>query len=255
MANFLCIKWGTKYDSSYVNRLYAGIKKYVPSDFSFRFVCLTDDSDGIIDTVEIYPLPKTPFDEAAFDAKAGGETWRKVGVFQPNLANLVGDTVFLDLDVVIMGDVSALFGYAPDTFVVIQDWLEKRRAAYIPWRHGRVGNTSVFRFNPQIHHTVYTDFIDNHRWALDRFRIEQQYVSWALQECTTFWPVQWMQSFKRSCRPIFPLNHIRTPYEPKGAKILVFHGYPLPEQAMDGYNGGILKSTKPTPWLQKYWDI
>ena len=39
------------------------------------------------------------------------------------------------------------FTFAPGKFCVIQDWLEKRRAKYLPGRDGRVGNTSIFRFN------------------------------------------------------------------------------------------------------------
>ena len=250
-ANFLCIKWGTKYGVDYVNRLYRGVSKYMKGDF--RFVCLTEISDGIDDGVEVYPLPVTSFDEGAMDAKVGGETWRKVGLFQPNLADLEGDTIFLDLDIVIMGDLDPLFRYNPEKFVVIEDWLEKRRAKYMPWRNGKVGNTSVFRFNPAKHKKVYEHFENNQQWALDNFRIEQQYVSWAVGNDISFWKSEWVHSFKRSCRPIFPLNHFVFPPEPSGAKVLVFHGHPLPEEAIIGYKGGLFKTTKPAPWIKKYW--
>ncbi len=255
MANFLCIKWGTKYDSSYVNRLYLGVKKYMPPCKDFRFVCLTDDTSGIMEGISIYPLPETGCDVAVFDTKKGGETWRKIGLFKPDVANLDGDTLFLDLDVVITGDISPLFCYKSGKFVIIQDWLEKRRARFIPWRHGKVGNTSVFRFDPKHHSIVFKIFQQNPMWALDSFRIEQQFVSWVLRNDTVFWPADWIHSFKRSCRPFFPLNHICTPYRPQGMKILVFHGYPLPPQAIAGFKNGILKSTKPAPWLMQYWDI
>ena len=257
MANVLCIKWGTKYDASYVNRLYTGVKKYMRGDGGrqdFRFVCLTDDVTGIVDGVDVYPLPETGFDETAFDAKKGGETWRKVGLFKENVADLDGDTLFLDLDVVITGDISPLFAYAPGAFVVIQDWLEKRRAKYMPWRHGKVGNTSVFRFHPTRHSSVFETFKHNQQWALDTFRIEQQFVSWALRHDMAFWPADWICSFKRHCRPLFPLNHWLVPYKPQGMKILVFHGYPLPPQAISGFKNGLFKSTKPATWLGKYWD-
>lgn len=251
MANFLCIKWGTKYDSTYVNRLYNGVKRHMRGDF--RFVCLTDDATNITDGINIYPLPQTDFNESAFDTKKGGETWRKIGIFKPNLANLDGDTIFLDLDVVITGDISPLFEYEPTKFVVIQDWLEKRRAKFMPWRKGKVGNTSVFRFNPKQHSIVFTHFNDNQDWALQNFRIEQQYVSWVLRKQMAFWPSDWVCSFKRNCRPLFPLNHFLSPYHPQNMKILVFHGYPLPPQAIAGFKNGVLKSTKPAIWLKKYW--
>ncbi len=251
IPNFLCIKWGTKYGAEYVNRLYRGVSTYTKGDF--RFVCLTDNEEGIEDGVEVYPLPVTLFDEEAMDAKAGGATWRKVGLFQPNLADLNGDTIFLDLDIVIMGDLSPFFAYNPEKFVVIQDWLEKRRASYMPWRNGKVGNTSVFRFNPKKHKTVYEHFEKNQIWALENFRIEQQYVSWAVGDDISFWKSEWVHSFKRSCRPVFPLNHLVSPKEPKGAKILVFHGHPLPEEAINGYKNGLFKSVLACLWLKKYW--
>jgi hypothetical protein len=249
-ANVLCIKWGTRYGSEYVNRLYHGVRKHLKG--SLRFVCLTDDARQIDSDVEIHPLPVTPFDEAAFDAKRGGETWRKIGLFQPGLVGLEGDTLFLDLDVVITGPLNELFEFQPGKFCVIQDWLEKRRA-WMPGRDGKVGNTSVFRFNLADHSKVYTTFAENQRASLDGFRIEQQFVSHVLRDCTEFWPEQWIQSFKRSCRPMFPLNLLKAPAEPVGCRVLVFHGRPFPDQAIVGYDGGLFHSTRPAPWLEPHW--
>ncbi len=249
-ANVLCIKWGTRYGSEYVNRLYHGVRNHITGPL--RFVCLTDNAESIDAGVEIHPLPVTPFDEAAFDAKRGGETWRKIGLFQPGLVGLKGDTLFLDLDVVITGSLDELFDFEPGQFCVIQDWLEKRRA-WLPGRDGRVGNTSVFRFNLADHANVYTHFEANQREVLDAYRIEQQYVSDILKDCTEFWPDQWVQSFKRSCRRVFPLNHIKSPSEPVGCRVLVFHGRPFPDQAISGFSGGLFHSTLPARWLESHW--
>ncbi len=250
-ANIMCIKWGTKYGGAYVNRLYEGVSQHLSQPF--RFICLTDDSSGLSSEIEALPLPVTPFDEEEFDRRRGGCTWRKVGLFQPGLADLEGDTLFLDLDVVITGSMDGFFTHAPGQFCVIQDWLEKSRARYLPGRDGRVGNTSIFRFNPQQHTYVYDHFAANQQWSMDNFRIEQQYVSHALRDDLSFWPETWVRSFKRNCRPTFPLNLIMEPQEPEDMRILVFHGYPLPDQAIAGFNGGLLKSTRPAPWIKNYW--
>jgi hypothetical protein len=202
--------------------------------------------------VEVHPLPVTPFDEKAFDAKKGGETWRKVGLLQPGLAGLTGDTLFLDLDIVITGSLEPLFHFHAGKFCVIQDWLEKRRR-WLPGRDGRVGNTSVFRFNPSRHRIAYDNFVADQYNVLDSFRIEQQYMSHVLREDMVFWPSEWVCSFKRNCRPYFPLNHFRTPYQPPQMRILVFHGYPLPDQAIAGYRGGLIKSTLPAQWIADHW--
>lgn len=249
-ANVVCIKWGTKYGAEYVNRLHRGMREHL--DRQFRFVCFTDDASHIDPRVEIRPLPVTPFDENAFDAKKGGETWRKVGLFQPGLGDLDGDTLFLDLDIVIAGPMDDFFEYAPGQFCVIQDWLEKRRG-WMPGRDGRVGNTSVFRFNPATHANVYTTFERHQTDVLSRFRIEQQYVSDELRDHTAFWPDAWVRSFKRHCRPTFPLNHLRTPHKPDDMRILVFHGHPLPTEAIKGHRGGLLKTTRPADWIEPLW--
>lgn len=250
VANVLCIKWGTKYSGQYVNRLFAGVSKHLDRDF--RFVCLTDDDSGLDQRIDVYPLPVTRFDEAAFDARKGGETWRKVGLFQPGLADLCGDTLFLDLDIVITGSLDDFFTFAPGQFCVIHDWLEKRRG-WIPGRDGRVGNTSVFRFNPANHSTIYDHFRDHQTEVLDQFRIEQQFVSRYFGADLSFWPQRWVCSFKRNCRPTFPLNWIRQPYQPADMRILAFHGYPLPDQAIAGYSAGPLKSTLPATWMVDHW--
>jgi hypothetical protein len=135
---------------------------------------------------------------------------------------------------------------------VIQDWLEKRRA-WLPGRDGKVGNTSVFRFNLADHDKVYTTFASDQRAALDAFRIEQQFVSHVLRDCTEFWPETWVQSFKRSCRPVFPMNLFKAPAEPVGCRVLVFHGRPFPDQAITGYDGGLFHSTRPARWVEKHW--
>ena len=46
----ICMKWGKKYGSEYVNRLYAMVRRHLRGDF--HFVCLTDDAAGIRSEVQ-----------------------------------------------------------------------------------------------------------------------------------------------------------------------------------------------------------
>lgn len=41
----LCVKWGTRYPASYVNKLYAGIKRN--TSWEFDFYCFTEDPSGL----------------------------------------------------------------------------------------------------------------------------------------------------------------------------------------------------------------
>ncbi|MGY9004116.1 MAG: hypothetical protein ACKVIF_13135, partial [Rhodospirillales bacterium] len=54
--NVICMKWGNKFPPIYVNRLYAMVSRNLNSPF--RFVCFTEDGDGIREEVEIQPLPE-----------------------------------------------------------------------------------------------------------------------------------------------------------------------------------------------------
>src|SRR5882757_6595563 len=52
----VCVKWGIKYDATYVNRLYAMVRRNLTPPF--RFVCLTDSRAGIRPEVECFDLPE-----------------------------------------------------------------------------------------------------------------------------------------------------------------------------------------------------
>ena len=90
-VNIICMKWGTKYGSDYVNILYSMVKRHLKRPF--RFVCLTDDKNGLNDAIESYPIPKV-------DIPNGPERgWDKLLTFTSPLYDLVGQVLFLDLDV------------------------------------------------------------------------------------------------------------------------------------------------------------
>jgi hypothetical protein len=49
------MKWGTKYDAEYVNKLYRGIKRNF-NKYSFNFFCITDNSDSLDENIKPLPL-------------------------------------------------------------------------------------------------------------------------------------------------------------------------------------------------------
>ena len=51
----VCVKWGDKFSHEHVNRLYRMVCKNFHTDF--RFVCHTDNPEGIHSDVHIIPLP------------------------------------------------------------------------------------------------------------------------------------------------------------------------------------------------------
>ena len=55
-VNIICMKWGEKYDSSYVNILYNMVERNL--NRPFRFVCFTDNKSGLSSSIESFELPK-----------------------------------------------------------------------------------------------------------------------------------------------------------------------------------------------------
>lgn len=233
----LCMKWGTKYGPEYVNRLYGMVSRHLKPPF--RFVCLTDNSMGVSPEVECLPLPRM---ELAPGADRG---WPKLTTFGKNLHGLHGTALFLDLDVVIVGDLAPYFDY-PGEFIIIKDW--KR-----PWRV--TGNSSVYRFRIGAHADVLQHFLDHQAETRKRFRNEQEYLSHTLhaQGKLSYWPGDWCVSWKYHCIPDFPLNYFRTPSIPKGARILIFHGVMNPPDALAGRRNGNWRFARPAPWIAEHW--
>ena len=96
MVNVVCMKWGTLYGADYVNALFRGVQKHL--SLKHRFVCFTDNAKGIASGVEIRPIPRLSLPDGKEDLR-----WRKLTLFSNPLDDLIGPTLFLDLDLVIFG--------------------------------------------------------------------------------------------------------------------------------------------------------
>ena len=52
--NVLCVKWGTRYDAEYVNKLFRGIKRNTTKPFKFH--CFTEDVSGLLGEINAIKL-------------------------------------------------------------------------------------------------------------------------------------------------------------------------------------------------------
>lgn len=236
--NVICIKWGTKFDANYVNSLYRMVEKNLT--IPHRFVCFTDNAEGIDERVEIRPLPV--LDDSGLPEKA----WKKLGLFTSPLADLEGNALFLDLDIVIKDNIDDLFKQEGD-FIIIKDW---------DFEKDIIGNSSVFRFKVNAHPEVIENFYKEGKDIRKRYKNEQAFLSYQMYNkgILSYWDKSWCVSFKRNCLRPFPLNFFMMPKEPD-SKIVVFHGRPNPLQAYKGFWGkGGFRYVKPTKWLDKYWE-
>jgi hypothetical protein len=238
MVNVMCMKWGTKYAARYVQVLRSMVSRNLPLEH--RFICMTDDATGLPNDIDILPLP-----ELGVDPNAPERGWKKLSAFQPTLDNITGTTLFLDLDIVILDDLSPFFEYKGN-FCIINDW--KNSNDY-------VGNSSVFRFTIGEHNYILEDFLTDPAAVSSQYRNEQAYLSDAVRKHgeLVYWPESWCVSFKKHCLPKVPLRFFREPTPPQGTKIVIFHGDPKPDEAARGLRAKGRAPYKPATWINDFW--
>jgi hypothetical protein len=249
-VNVMCIKWGTKYPSSYVNRLHRGVQRWLGREF--RFLCFTDDAEGIDAGIEVHPLPQESFEAAivAGMTRAGRKgAWRKVSLFRPGLAGMTGLRLGFDLDVVITGRLDEIVDHAPDKVAMRREWRYE-------WRGKDGGHGSVFCFDADLHPYLYEDFAADPERAIATSKgSEQYYTSMAAlrKGQLAYLPGQLVCSFKRNAVPSLPLNYLIAPRLPKECRVMCFHGRPHMEEALEGYRGSLRHWSRACGWLGEHW--
>lgn len=244
-VNIVTLKWGTRYGSDFVNKLYAATIKNIT--LPFRFICFTDDPSGLTEGIHHYPIPE--IDIPAPKIYTG---WRKLCLFRNDLP-IEGKCLFLDLDILITGNLDQFFSFAPGHIPIIKDWVAWGRRIFP--KGPPVGNSSVFRFWANHHSFVWDQFQDEKDWALRNFQPPQSYLTHCIRPQMAFWPTSWVVSFKEQCKPSFPLNYLLEAKKPRHARIVVFHGRPDPDEAAYGFQGKkIHHYVRPTSWVRELWE-
>lgn len=230
------MKWGIKYGPEYVNKLHSMVRRHLT--IPFRFVCLTDDNQGLDPGVDSFPLIN-------LDIPDGPERgWDKLTTFSSPLYDLAGQALFVDLDVVIVDNIDCFFGHDAK-FPIIKDWVKQ----------DVTGNSSVYRFTVNAHCDILDYFRENHQDVMSQVRNEQEYLSWyvARQGELSYWPDHWCKSFKYHCNQGALRSWFHPPEKPDDAKIIVFHGNPNPPDAIAGRSGKWYRKVLPTPWVAEHW--
>ncbi|MBS0235918.1 MAG: hypothetical protein JSS50_01110 [Proteobacteria bacterium] len=243
-VNVVCIKWGISYDASYVNRLYSMVKRNLKGPV--RFICMTDDAKDFHPNIEVKPLP-----EMVIPEQYQVSPWRKIGIFKrETLADVKGKTLFLDLDLIIIEDLDSFFEYGQeDDICIIENWTQMGRG---------IGNSSVFRFNPEKCHFIYDAYAKDPLTACETHPNGQTFFSKQVTgsgKALNYWPAEWCRSFKRHCISYWPLSWIFEPKIPARVKIIAFHGHPKPHEAALGKYPGknMFYRFLPTRWIYEYW--
>jgi hypothetical protein len=130
--------------------------------------------------------------------------------------------------------------------LIIQDVKLKRKM---------IGNSSVYRFKVGVHQDILDKFENDFESVQTTHRNEQAYLSAEVNNkgLLTFWPEKWCPSFKYHCMQPWPMNYFKDAVIPKGAKIIIFHGHPEPDEAIKGVTHKWYRHVRPTHWISDYW--
>lgn len=242
-VNVLCIKWGKKYGPEYVNKLHNMVGRNLKRPF--RFVCLTDDAEGIDPQIEVKPIPAIGFDE--FDQRKPwtfAHGWLKLTSFASPLYDLQGRTLFLDLDIVILDSLDPFFEQKGE-FIVIREWDKS----------DGTGNTSAYIYTIGAHTDALDHLKNNYPASIADVRNEQEFITGYLsrQGKLSYWPEAWCRSFKRHCLRRGLMGWFAPPVIPPGARIIAFHGKPNPPDAIAGVSGKWYRRVMPTQWVADHW--
>lgn len=226
----VCLKHGTKYGPEYVNTLHKMVSRNLT--IKHKFVCYTENSNGIDDDIEVRSLPSinTP-----------GGWWYKPMFFNPDL--MPNSTLlFLDLDIIIFDNIDRLFTHKPGKFCIIRDFNRKFIKSYNGF------NSSVFRLDSGSNSHVYHKFTENPKLVTTKFRGDQDWIKNQITHDYEFWPDEWIQSYKWEMRTE-PMKRdsngkrylpVGNPIIPQNSAVAVFHGDPNPHDCKD-------------PWCVKNW--
>lgn len=248
-VNIVCMKWGELYGPEYVNNLYRMVQRNL--SLPFRFICLTEQATGLLPDINVLPLPN--FAEPPPPYGTICSAWRKLALFGDALPGVKGKVLFLDLDVVIVDRIDALFAYS-DRFAIIENWYQRGR---------NVGQASGFCFTAGAHAALYQAYLDDPKRAWIEYRTEQAFMTAYLSRHGgfDFFPDAWFKSFKKHCMPGGVLNRFCVSKGfPKACKVVVFHGQPNPPGAIAGTWGRpvswykkLHRHVRPTAWVAEFW--
>jgi hypothetical protein len=201
MITVICSKWGSAFGPEYVNRLAIAVQKHL--HIPHAFVCFTDNKDGVDTTCEpIEPLWEGKNAEHLFQMQGSSG----ISCGYPNLYMfrrdfpIRGRILYLDLDVLVTGDLGPLVTRA-ESFMAIHDWWSN------DW------NGSVMLFTGGFRPALWDDFPPPRKLGNG-----QEWLSMKIKHGTA-WPDAWVRSYKIH----------GTQSVPDDCRVLVFHGHPKME--------------------------
>ena len=232
MLNFACVYYGDKYTRpptdpwSYLRNLYNMVERNLT--VPYRFVCFTDST--VLHKQKEFRGKDIDFRQFK---RHDFEGWfNKLQLFSPE-SKLEGDTLYMDLDVVIMKNIDELATIGESkNFVGMNDFNPS----------SGLFNSSIMRFNNQYHSIIWKEYLKR-KTEFNNAHGDQDIISAIIKshEDTISFPDSWTQSYKWLNRKGERYHIDKMTYEQDpNAKVCVFHGNPNPDES-------------PQEWVKELW--
>jgi len=203
-----CVCWGDKYSDNYVKRLKVSVQRKLK--MPHRFVCLSDREIAGVECIPLFAQTWTTW-------------WQKITLFSPDVFPAGSRIFYLDLDVVVVGEIDSL----------VQTALKKPLTMiynFGPNRAHCAHNSSVMMWtagDPRVA-AIFNLFTDD---VMTKLHGDQCWIWRVLRDDIANWQIDTVKSYKYDCRKT---------QLPANCRIVVFHGDPKPHQA-------------PEPWAHEHW--
>jgi|TARA_E500000178_G_C16846188_1_gene672951 hypothetical protein len=193
-----------------------------------RFICFTDNT--VIHKQRDFKDKDIEFRQ--FKRHDFNGWFNKLQLFSPD-SNLEGNTLYMDLDVVIMQNIEC-FGYMGESknFIGMNDFNPT----------SGLFNSSIMRFNNKYHNVIWEQYLKR-RTEFNSSHGDQEIITALIKnhKDTISFPDEWTQSYKWLNRKGDRYHISKQTYEQDpNAKVCVFHGSPNPHDSTQ-------------EWVQKLW--
>lgn len=252
LPTIMTMKWGKAYSSQEVNILFRAVAAHTTT--CFEFVCLTDNPDGLDPKIKTREIPLSGLIGIPDGWMYRDGVWPKVCLFHPDLSSEFRQVLFLDIDIVIVGNIDPMLANPSDELVMMscgENWKRwDERLAPEPM-------SSVLSFQPRCHIEIFEQFAANPLTTMEKFRTEQEFVGHAAAKINYF-PLPWIESFKYHLRRYPVVDMFVPPKHPReSTRIVAFHGFPNPIHVVsDGTRWSRFPrvSWRRPRWLLEYWE-
>lgn len=231
MINIACVKAGSNYSDDYVLKLYNSVVRNL--SVPFHFYLFTDRNFPVQEHMTINQLVPFPEDMP----RSNKLWWHKIYMFDKKWEWMYPETLYFDLDTVIVDSIDKFVDYHVGKFCILQDFNRHHNPNF-----DMFFNSSIMKWPVEKYTHIFERWYADYQTLTRQNQGDQNYISKVIKGEHILWPVQWAMSYKWELldggllRAGYPLVY-REPgiglILPPECSVIVFHGKPNPSEVED----------------------